>query len=172
MKRYLVHVSLVILLASSPATTIAIAQTASPTPATVTLADLSFITGLWRAEFGGGLGEEHWSPSSGDSMVGTFRFVKDGKAALYEFMLIEQTPNGLVLKLKHFNPGLIGWEEKAQVHSYPLIEFRKGLAVFEQADKKSRLTFRRTAKDALLVLLEQTHDGKQDSEEFSFKLVK
>ena len=172
MKRYLAHLSLLILLASSSATTIGLAQTTSSTPATVSLADLSFITGLWRADFGGGLGEEHWSPSSGDSMVGTFRFVKDDSAHFYEFMLIEQTTKGLVLRLKHFNPGLIGWEEKAQVHSYPLVEFHKGLAVFEQVDRKSRLTFRRTAKDALLVLLEQTHDGKQDSEEFKFKLVK
>lgn len=172
MKRFLAQLSLLVLISSLPATTIAIAQSTPPTPAKVSLADLSFITGLWRAEFGGGLGEEHWSASSGDSMVGTFRFVKDDSAHFYEFMLIEQTNKGLVLRLKHFNPGLIGWEEKAQVHSYPLIEFHKGLAIFEQVDKKSRLTFHRTAKDALLVLLEQTRDGKQDSEEFSFKLVK
>lgn len=145
---------------------------AQGTPAKVTLGDLSFITGLWRAEFGGGLGEEHWSTAAGDSMVGTFRFVKDDSAHFYEFMLIEETPKGLVLRLKHFNPELIGWEDKAQVHNYPLIEFHKGLAVFEKVDKKSRLTFHRTAKDSLLVTLEQTHDGKQESEEFRFKLVK
>src|SRR6185312_15723230 len=133
-------------------------------PATVKMSDLSFISGLWRAEFGGGVGEEHWSAAAGDSMVGTFRFVKDDSAHFYEFMLIEETTKRLVLRLKHFNPGLIGWEEKAQVHSYPLIEFHKGQAVFEQDDKKSRLTFHRTAKDALLVVLEQTRDGKQNSE--------
>jgi hypothetical protein len=170
MKRFLVQLSLLVLVSSL--TTSAIAQSAPPTPAKVSLADLSFISGLWRAEFGGGLGEEYWSASSGDSMVGTFRFVKDDSAHFYEFMLIEQTNKGLVLRLKHFNPGLIGWEDKAQVHSYPLIEFHKGLAVFEKVDKKSRLTFRRQAKDALLVSLEQNHDGKQESEEFSFKLVK
>ncbi len=172
MKRFLAQLSLLILVSSLPATTSAIAQNTPQTPSKVSLADLSFITGLWRAEFGGGLGEEHWSASSGDSMVGTFRFVKDGSAHFYEFMLIEQTNKGLVLRLKHFNPGLIGWEDKAQVHSYPLVEFHKGLAVFEKVDKKSRLTFRRSAKDALLVSLEQNHDGKPESEVFSFKLVK
>jgi hypothetical protein len=172
MKRYLAQLSLLVLVLSLSATTIAVAQTTPPLPAKLSLADLSFISGLWRAEFGGGLGEEHWSAASGDSMVGTFRFVKDDSAHFYEFMLIEQTNKGLVLRLKHFNPGLIGWEDKAQVHSYPLIEFHKGLAVFEKVDKKSRLTFRRRAKDALLVSLEQDHDGKQESEEFSFKLVK
>jgi len=147
-------------------------QTGSPNPSRVTLVDLSFIAGRWQAEWQGGLGEENWSTSSGDSMVGTFRFVKDGKARFYEFMLIEQTPDGPVLRLKHFNPGLIGWEEKAQVYSYPLTEFRPNLAMFERGDKKSRLTFRRTSKDSLSVLLQQTTDEKLTSEEFNFRLTK
>jgi hypothetical protein len=136
------------------------------------LADLGFIAGSWGADWAGGFGEEHWSTASGDSMVGTFRFVKDGKARFYEMMLIEQTPEGPVLRLKHFNPGLIGWEEKAQVYSYPLIEYRQGLAVFERPDKQTRMTFRRTSTDSLSVLLEQTKDGKQTSQEFKFRLLK
>jgi len=87
-------------------------------------------------------------------------------------MLIEQTADGPVLRLKHFNPGLIGWEEKAQVYSYPLIEYRQTIAVFERGDKKSRLTFNRTSKETLSVLLEQTADEKKSSEEFKFRLAK
>ena len=147
-------------------------QTGASSLSKVTLSDLGFISGLWQAEWAGGLGEEHWSTSSGDSMVGTFRFVKDGKARFYEFMLIEQTADGPVLRLKHFNPGLIGWEEKAQVYSYPLIEYRQTIAVFERGDKKSRLTFNRTSKETLSVLLEQTADEKKSSEEFKFRLAK
>src|SRR5512132_4174691 len=94
MKRSRLLIGLVILLTFPPATKMCIAQ---GTPAKVTLGDLSFITGLWRAECGGGLGEEHWSAAAGDSMVGTFRFVKDDSAHFYEFMLIEETPKGLVL---------------------------------------------------------------------------
>ena len=172
MKVFIARIVLVLVLVPGGASNVCVAQIGASTPAGVTLVDLRFISGLWRAELGGGLGEEHWSTSSGDSMIGTFRFVKDGKAQFYELMLIEQTAEVLVLILKHFNPGLIGWEEKAQVHSYPLTEYRQGHAVFERDDKKSRLTFRRTSKDALLVLLEQTADGKRNSEEFKFKLVK
>lgn len=172
MKVYMAKMALVILLASAGAKTICLAQVGSPPPSTVALPDLGFISGLWRAEWGGGLGEEYWSAANGDSMMGTFRYVKDGKARFYELMLIEQTPEGLVLRLKHFNPGLIGWEEKAEVHSYTLTEHREGLAVFERGDKKSRLTFRQTSKDVLSVVLEQARDGKQNSQEFNFKLVK
>jgi len=136
------------------------------------LDDLSFISGLWETEWGGGLGEEHWSARSGDSMVGTFRFIKEGKARFYELMLIEQTATGLVLRLKHFNPGLVGWEEKAQVYSYSLIEYQKDKAVFEVEDKTSRLTFQRTSKEALSVQLDQSRNGKQSAQEFKFKLVK
>jgi hypothetical protein len=139
----------------------------------VSLADLSsVITGSWGADWAGGFGEEQWSAPSGDSMVGTFRFVKDGKARFYELMLIEQTAEGPVLRLKHFNPGLIGWEEKAQVYSYPLVEYRQGLAAFERPDKQTRLTFRRTSTDTLSVVLDQTKDGKQTSDEFKFRLLK
>ena len=67
---------------------------------------------------------------------------------------------------------MIGWEEKAQVYSYPLIEYRQTVAVFERGDKKSRLTFNRTSKETLSVLLEQTVDDKHTSEEFKFTLAK
>lgn len=147
MKRCTAQLALVILFAWHAETAAVFgSQTGSSNLSRVALADLSFITGLWRADWQGGLGEEHWSASSGDSMVGTFRFVKEGKARFYEFMLIEQAPEGPVLKLKHFNPGLIGWEEKAQVYSYPLIQYRPNTAVFERGDKKSRLTFHRTSR--------------------------
>jgi hypothetical protein len=141
-------------------------------PSRVTLADLSFMTGLWRANWNGGLGEERWSTPSGDSMLGTFRFVKDGKARFYELMLIEQTPNGPVLRLKHFNAGLIGWEEKAEVHSFRLIDYKKTVAVFELDNKSSRLTYRALPNEQLSVMLEHPTDGKQNSEEFKFKRVK
>ena len=172
MRVAVVQLALFVLLAFAGPVNIYGGQTGSSTPSKVTLGDLSFISGLWQAEWAGGLGEEHWSTSAGDSMVGTFRFVKDGKARFYEFMLIEQTPDGPVLRLKHFNPGLIGWEEKAQVYSYPLIEYRQTFAVFERGDKKSRLTFHRTSTDALSVRLEQTTDDKRSSEEFKFRLSK
>jgi hypothetical protein len=172
MKTFVARLILVLLAAFFGTAGACIAQTAAPPPSKVALADLSFIVGSWGADWSGGFGEEHWSTASGDSMVGTFRFVKEGKARFYEMMLIEQTPEGPVLRLKHFNPGLIGWEEKAQVYSYPLIEHRQGLAVFERPDKQTRMTFRRTSNDSLSVLLEQTKDGKQTSEEFKFKLLK
>jgi hypothetical protein len=140
-------------------------------PSRVKLSDLGFMMGLWQADWSGGLGEERWSLPSGDSMVGTFRFVKDGKGQFYELMLVEQTTHGPVLRLKHFNAGLVGWEDKTKVYSYPLIECHQGAAIFEREDKKSRLTYRRTSKQTLLVVLDEPRDGKLHSENFEFRLA-
>jgi uncharacterized protein DUF6265 len=125
----------------------------------VKLDDLSFICGHNRGELDGTIIDEHWSEVGGDTMIGMFRQIKNGKAQMYEFLTIEQTPAGPVLRLKHFDPGLVGWEEKAQASSYPLISWKPNEAIFERPDKAVRLTFRSTSKDTLDVVLE--HPGKK-----------
>ena len=124
--------------------------------AQVKLEDLSFICGHNRGELEGAIIDEHWSEVGGDTMIGMFRQIKNGKAQMYEFLTIEQTANGPVLRLKHFDPGLVGWEEKAQASSYPLVRWKPNEAVFERNDKGTRITFRATSKDTLEVDLERT----------------
>jgi hypothetical protein len=148
----------------------AVAQSAPVEKAT--LADLTFIAGQWRGELQGGVTEENWSAPEGDAMMGVFRYVRNGKAVFYEMLLIEMTSAGPVLRLKHFNPGLKGWEEKDEVNSYPLVELRKDRAVFERSDKTSRLIFQRTSASELSIWLEQKKDGKHSSQEFKYLLAK
>jgi len=149
-----------------------LAQTPDSTKSKVSLNNLSFISGHWQGEMDGGVSDEHWSQPLGDSMMGMFRYVKEGKATFYEFMLIEMSANGPVLKLKHFNPGLIGWEEKAQVWSYPLIKFESNKAVFERPDKGTRMTFQRTSENSLIVWLEQPDkEGNWKTNEYKYTLT-
>lgn len=124
-------------------------------PAEVKLEDLSFICGHNRGEQNGAIIDEHWSEVGGDTMIGMFRQIKDGKAQMYEFLIIEQTAIGPVLRLRHFDPGLVGWEEKAQANSYPLVSWKPNEAVFERSDKTTKLSFRSTSKDTLEVTLER-----------------
>jgi hypothetical protein len=56
--------------------------------------------------------EEYWSQPMGESMVGTFRVVKDGKAVFYEFWAIEVEDGKAIFKMKHFDLGLLGWESR------------------------------------------------------------
>jgi len=99
------------------------------------ISDLTFMSGHWRGELEGEVTDEHWAEPLGDSLMGVFRCAKSGKVTFYELMAIEQEEKGPVFKLKHFNRGLVGWEEKAEVWSYPLVELRDDYAAFD-AHKK------------------------------------
>ena len=127
-----------------------------PTVANAKLEDFAFISGHNRGEYDGGVIDEHWSEPAGDSMIGMYRYIKNGKVQMYEFLSIEMVAEGPILRLRHFNPGLLGWEEKDHVYSYPLISLKSGEAVFELPDKATRMTFRSTSKETLEVTLERT----------------
>ena len=134
-----------------------------------TLEDLGFMVGQWQ---GGGekvVIEEIWSRPSGDNMMGMFRYVQEDKGVFYEMMLIEQTDDGPVLRIKHFNAGLIGWEEKAEVHSFPLVSVDESEAVFEQVDQTKKLRYITENPGELSIYLEERQDdGTWKVESFSF----
>jgi hypothetical protein len=143
------------------------AQVAAKALKDVKIGDLTFMSGHWRGELEGEVTDEHWAEPLGDSLMGVFRSAKSGKVTFYELMTIEQEEKGPVFKLKHFNRGLVGWEEKAQVWSYPLIELSEGYAVFERPDKDTKLSYRRTG-DTMEATLTHTKDGKKVTDVFRF----
>src|SRR5688572_27151211 len=69
--------------------------------------DLSFMQGKWVTHGEWGDMEENWSAPMGNSMMCSYRCVKDGKVVFYEFIVIEQLATGPVMKLRHFSPGNI-----------------------------------------------------------------
>jgi hypothetical protein len=131
--------------------------------------DLAFMSGHWTTKSAWGEMEESWSDPFGDCMMGAYRCVKDGKIVFYEFIVIEQSKTGPVMKLRHFSPGNIAWEEKDKPYEYPLMFLEEDRARFERPDKKTALTFHRTAKDKMMVILErQEKDGKWVQDEFDY----
>jgi hypothetical protein len=87
-----------------------LAQSVSPA-----LQPLAFLSGRWMSESEGHFEEEYWSKAIGNSMVGTFRVIKSGDSIFYEFWAIEVEDGKVIFKMKHFNHGLLGWEEKNDV---------------------------------------------------------
>jgi hypothetical protein len=159
-------------LASLPVQSPASSQASASTSASkATLADVAFIAGTGTGSMSGGVIEEHWAAPAADSMMGMFRYTKGGKAVFYEFLLIEQTATGPVMRLKHFNPGLIGWEEKAEVFSYELVDVQPRRAVFERPDKQTRMTFDGTSGKTLVVILDQMKNGVMQSQTFTYDHV-
>lgn len=112
-----------------------------PSPAAA-LADLSWMVGTWEGEGLGGIVHEVYSPPADGQMPGHFRSLKNGKAQFYELVMIAQVGATLEYRVKHFNPDMTGWEEKAQVVSFPLV------AVEPDAWYFNGLTIRRTGPDS------------------------
>lgn len=105
------------------------------------LSDLDFIIGAHYGVMDGGIMEEHWSPPVGNSMLGTFKMHKDGKDVFYEFLVIEETESGIVMRLRHFSNGLIAWEEKDFAYEFHIIELRKNYVRFEEKSGEIRIAF-------------------------------
>ncbi len=132
------------------------------------LRDVAFIAGRWGGEMDGGKTQEWWSAPEGDGMLGMFRYVKDGRGVFYELMSIEQTEEGPVLRLRHFGPGLVAWEEKDGTTSWPLVELTESRAVFELPDGRKRLTYHRASERAMTITLEEMEGGAWTSRPFTF----
>lgn len=123
------------------------------------LADVAWIAGHWRGTAFGGSCDEIWSPPEGNSMVGLFRLVKDGKAIFYELMTIVEEKQSLVMKLKHFGPGLNGWEEKNESESFPLVKIGRNEAFF------SSLTYRKLEDGSLQIFLSMKRKSGEIAEQ-------
>jgi hypothetical protein len=132
--------------------------------------NLAFMAGKWKTETNWGEMEENWSEPLGNCMMCSYRCVKDGKVLFYEFVVIEQTDSVPVMKLRHFSPGNIGWEEKDKPYIYPLMFLDVDKARFERPDKKTALTFYRTGPETMKVILERQDDkGNWVEDVFDYK---
>ena len=83
--------------------------------------DFAWLVGTWQGEGLGGAMDEVWSEPAGGSMVGYFRLVRNEKPVFYEIMTLLESEGSVEMRLKHVNPDLTGWEEKADFVSFRLV---------------------------------------------------
>lgn len=124
------------------------------------LTDIGFIQGHWKANHEGTTIEADWTAAEGDNIVGYMRMMKDNKATLYELFAFEQTPQGLIVLVKHFKPGLIGLEEKDKSDRYHFIEASKGRMVVEKQGEPTRVLYEKRAENQFVIALGKQQDGK------------
>ena len=93
--------------------------------------DFNWISGNWKGNAMGGTFEEAWNPASGGAMMGMFKFIDDDKIKFYELLTIVPSGDSMVLRLKHFDAGLKGWEEKNESIEFPLISVSPTEANFD-----------------------------------------
>ena len=135
-------------------------EAASP-PATIEA--VAWIAGSWRTEALGGVADEVWSPPNGDTMVGHFKLVSDGETQFYELETIREEEGSLILRLKHFNADLTGWEERDETVDFPLVKLADGEAYF------SGMSFVRIDENTMRVCVLQEHDGEMSELEFVYR---
>jgi hypothetical protein len=68
--------------------------------------------GRWVGTYKGDPVEEQWSAARAGSIMGMFRWLRDGKPRFYELIVIHEEDGHPVMRFKHFNPDMSGWEEK------------------------------------------------------------
>jgi hypothetical protein len=98
-------------------------------------------------------------------MVGTFRVLKDGDAVFYEFWVIEVDDGKTIFKMKHFDRGLMGWEEKADMVRPTLAINGVQDVLFSKPDGSLSLRYQRNG-DELVSTLRRVKDGKTKEDVF------
>ena len=127
------------------------------------VASLAWLAGSWVGTGLGGEVEEIWTAPSGGTMVGAFKLLQDGEPSFYELLSILPVGDSLVLRLKHFNPDITGWEEKNDTVAFPLVELGEEVVFFEG------LTYRRVGDDRLDVFLAMRRSTGVEEVGFTFR---
>ena len=129
------------------------------------IADVAWLAGYWRGPGLGGECEEIWSLPAGDRMQGIFTLSKEGALTFSEAMTLVEEEGSLVLKVKHFTPEFVGWEEKEDYVRFPLVKLGENEAYFRG------LTFRRMGADALSIYIVLTSGDKKTEHELKLERV-
>lgn len=97
-----------------------------------TIDDLAWLEGHWKGSGLGGISEEIMSPAAGGQIMGMFRQSKaDGTLQFYEFYHFAEQDGSLILRIKHFNPDMTGWEDKDESVEFPLVALEETAAYFD-----------------------------------------
>jgi hypothetical protein len=139
---------------------------AAPAPPVATIDDVRFMAGHWVGDMGGGLSEEVWTEPSGNGMLGMWRYVAGGEARVLELLTLTAGPDGVTLRLRHFDGRLVAREEKDAPLAFKLVKSGPREARFEGTEKGEtvRLAYRAEG-DTLVSVLDK--GGKP--QEFRFK---
>jgi hypothetical protein len=107
--------------------------------ASAQLEDLGWLEGFWSGRVNSDEVDEIWAPASAGTMMGMFRCVREGKVRFYEFMTITKGAEQTELTIKHFDPALVGWEEKDDAARFVLTESSGQHAVFHRSSGDKHL---------------------------------
>jgi len=101
-------------------------------PPQATIAEMDWLVGQWSGTgIGGARAHESWLAPVGGTMVGTF-VQEDGESGIRfsEHIYLMEEDGTLVMRLKHFNADLTGWEDKEGMVTFRLAALEPCAAYF------------------------------------------
>jgi len=125
---------------------------------------VAWIAGRWQGTGMGGQIEETWNPPQSGVMMGMFRFVGEDNT-FYELLTMIEQEETILLRLKHFDKDLKGWEEKDKTVEFKLVEITNSEVRFEG------LTFRRIDADTIHVFVVVSKGEKKNEIKFEYHRV-
>lgn len=138
-----------------------------------TLAEFSWLQGAWVMQDGDDRLDEWWSSPVGNSMVGSFRWTRDGRLWMTEHMSITDEGADVIFRLRHFSAEMAAWEERGDPFVYRLTERdgrRATFAIMEQKPGRPlRFVFESLQADSLLVRIVGEDGGRPTVQEFRFR---
>ena len=132
--------------------------------------ELSWLTGYWSGRHDTDVTEEVWSPPEGEGLVGTFRWLAGGVVRFYEILTLTAENGTVVLRVKHFDRALSGWEEKDACVAFDLVSHENREAAFLMRDRPAAcwLVYRREGED-LAAWFEKEGGGADPSARFRWR---
>lgn len=113
--------------------------------AAVDIDDLAWIAGQWKAENSGGIAEAQWSTPADGAIMGAFRMIMNGKVAFYQFLVLGKQDGEFMVRIKHFNPDLKGWEERDKSTDFKLVDAGENIWYFKG------FTFEKHSQDSFTI---------------------
>lgn len=165
MLRAVIAISLALGASSAAAQEVRSLGDAASPPATID--QMAWIVGSWEGTGLGGESHESWLPPVGNQIAGVFHQSRDGELQFYELLQFVERDGSLVLRLKHFNRDLSGWEDERAESAveFPLVAMAGNRAYF------SGLTFERLGEDAMRIHLRLGEDGETRIETFEMNRI-
>lgn len=128
-----------------------------------TIDQISWLQGYWTGKAFGGLVEEFWSPPQGNSMMCVFKSIINGKVSFYELVTITEENQTLMMRLKHFNPDLKGWEEKDKTQDFRLVKIDSNRVYFDS------FTLERVGPDEINMYVVFGAGDNRDEHKFNYR---
>jgi hypothetical protein len=138
-------------------------RSASPS---ASLSDIDWIQGHWRGEAFGGVTEEVWTPPHGNSMMCAFKLIVKNEVQFYELVTISEENGTLIMRLKHFDGKMIGWEAKDESIDFKLVKISEDKVYFDE------FTFERISDDEMTIYVVIENKDKREEVPFLYTRFK